>query len=263
MSESSSPGCSSDNYHSVSNRRAEKPGIRARSSSRVRFNPEVEVQTPSTCGASGVSGVKCEACSMNPEESHVPKYGATVGREPLKTQDGGQSTLREIDANAEREAQRRARSQQVYDAMFGSSTLGGGAAGVKNRSFKAAGSPHGGPSQPYGYGQSSGHGNGGLQPDFAYYQEQSEHGQYTVSGYETYYDDPNGSFDGQGYGGYPNNGGYGRDPHSHRYEAQGYDAYGNGPAFAGPYEPAWTEAELRRRHDHRANMASSSFSNAQ
>lgn len=261
MSASSSSGFSSDDYQLSINNRLKGRSKRARSTSRVRFNPEVEIQSLSTRDNKGVSDVKCKSCSTRSTESKVPKSGGVAGLEPLKTQNGGRSTLQEINANAAREAERRARSQQVYDSMFGSSTVGGGAAGWKDPSSSVAGFPNGGPSGSNGYNYHQNRGN----PGYSYgnynsqvHKQSDQYGQYPVSGFETYYDDPYGNFNYQSSGGHLNDGEYVYDPYIQQHGAQEYDAYSQGL-----YEPACTEPGYGNGHDaSRANFASP-FSNAQ
>ncbi|KAL2113384.1 hypothetical protein VUR80DRAFT_4221 [Thermomyces stellatus] len=271
VSRSSSPGFSDNLQSAPDNRRSGKSGGRARSTSRVRFNPEVEVQNIVMRGSSGAFRLNPESYSMDPEEPYVPKYVGTLGCEPLKTQDGGRSTLREIDINAQREAARRTRSERVYDSMFGSA-LGGGTAGWKDSSVKAAGSPDSGPPMPnvysyqrYGRYSSSEaygkYGNGDTQASVSYPQEQSGHYSpyFASAGFHSYRDKP---YNYQGDGRRTRSRGYYYDSHSQTREAQGYTAYCNGQAFAGPQEPACTETYVRSQHDAYGAHASS-FSNAQ
>ena len=253
-SESSSTECPSENHQSDSKHCSKKPSMGARSDSRVRFNPEVEVQKLPTCGACGEPEVKCESCAIKSEEPDTPTNRGTVAHEPLKTHDGSQPTIREFEASAERETERRTRSQRAYDSIFGSSTLGGGTTRWKTPSPGMAGLSR----DP----ASGDHRNGAPPPYFANYRERDDqYCQYAAPEFETYYDNSYGSFGYQEDGGYSNNGGYTYDTYPQPYGWQGHDTYGDSSAFpygSDPSEAAWTDAELRNRHGaYRANFTSS------
>ena len=252
--ESSSAECLSENHQSDFQHCLKQTTIGARSGSRVRFNPEVEVQKLPTCGACGEPEVKCESCAIKSEEPGTPMDRGTVEHEPLKNRDGGQPTTQEFEACAERETERRARSQRAYDSIFGSSTLGGGSTRWKTPSSEMAG-----PSCDPASGDSR---NGAPPPYFANYRERGDqYCQFAAPKFETYYDDSYGSFDYQEDGGYPSNGGYAYGPYPQPYGWQGHDAYGDSSAFtygSDPSEAAWTDAELRNRYGaYRANFTSS------
>lgn len=250
----SSTECPSENDQSGSKHCSKKPSMMARSNSRVRFNPEVEVQKLPTCGVCGEPEVKCESCATKSEEPDTPTNKGTVGHEPLKNHDGDQPITQEFDASAERETERRARSQRVYDSIFGSSTLGGRSTRGKAPPSGMAGSS--------GEQASGGSRNGAPPPYFANYRERGDqYARYAAPEFETYYAGSYGSFDYQEDGGYPNNGGYTYDPYSQPYGWQGPGAYGDSSAFtygSDPSEAAWADAELRNRYGaYRANFTSS------
>lgn len=259
-SESSSTECPSENQPSDSKRCSKKPSTRVRSDSRVRFHPEVEVQKLPTCGVCGEPEVKCESCAKS-EEPNTPTNKATVGHEPLKSHDEGQPTIQEFQefsSSAEREAERRARSQRVYDSMFGSSTLGGGTTRWKTQPSGMAGSS--------GDQASGDRRDGALPPYFVNHRERGDqYGQNAAPEFETYFDDPYGGFGYQEEGGYPSNEGYTYDAYPQPFEWQGHDAYCDGPAFpygSDPSEAAWADVEFRNRFGaHRANFTPS-FANA-
>lgn len=256
-SESSSTGCPPESHRLRSKHCSRKPSMSARSDSRVRFHPEVEVQKLPTCGVCGEPEVKCESCARS-EEPNTPANKATVGHELLKNHEEGQPTTQEFGSSAKREAERRARSQRVYDSMFGSSTLGGGSTRWKTQPSGMVGSSG---------DQASGDlRNGAPPPYFANYRERGDqYGQDAAPEFETYYDDPYGGFGYQEDGGYPSNEGYTYDAYPQPFEWQGHDVYGDSPAFPygpGPSEAAWADAEFRDRFGaYRANFTSS-FANA-